>query len=120
MNTFTPGRGAAYLLLAVLGFAVGLAGSLVQAAWLPGGLLLALLASAALFHAGVRVTGNQLGAAAPVAGWLGAVVWLSLGRPEGDGVFGGGIGDLVFILGGMAAAVMCATMTRLPQPIRPE
>ncbi|WP_244167370.1 DUF6113 family protein, partial [Streptomyces mutomycini] len=36
------------------------------------------------------------------------------GRPEGDYVFGEEIGLALFMLGGMAVAVMCATMSRLP------
>ncbi|XIE80058.1 DUF6113 family protein [Streptomyces sp. SBR177] len=79
-------------------------------------MLLALLGSAAVFYAGRRATGNQLGVAAAGAGWLVAIVLLSFGRPEGDGLFGGGIGEMVFLLGGMAVAVMCATMSRLARP----
>ncbi|MEE1756378.1 DUF6113 family protein [Streptomyces sp. SP18CS02] len=111
-----PGRIAAYLGLGVLGALVGLAGSLVQSGWFPAGLLLALAGSAGLFYGGLRATGTQLGVVAPGAGWLVAVVVLSFGRPEGDGVFGGGIGEMVYLLGGMAVAVMCATMSRTPQP----
>lgn len=111
-----PGRIAAYLALAVLGAVVGAAGSLVQAAWFPGGLALALLASAGLFLGSLRATSTQLGVASSAVGWLMAIVLLSTGRPEGDAMFGAGIGPLVFMLGGMAIAVMCATMSRLPQP----
>ncbi|MFF5974225.1 DUF6113 family protein [Streptomyces sp. NPDC012769] len=105
-----------YGVLLVLGAVVGAAGSLVQAAWLPAGLFLALLASAGLFYGGLRATGTQLGVGAAGGGWLAAIVLLSLGRPEGDGLFGGGLGEMVYLLGGMAVAVMCATMTRLPRP----
>ncbi|MEV6332608.1 DUF6113 family protein [Streptomyces sp. NPDC051909] len=112
-----PGaRYAWYAVLLVLGVLVGTAGSLVQAAWFPLGLLLALFASAALFYGARRATGNQLGVAAAGAGWLVAIVLLSFGRPEGDGLFGGGIGEMVFLLGGMAVAVMCATMSRMARP----
>lgn len=109
-------RYAWYVGLFVVGALVGAAGSLVQAAWFPAGLLLALLATAALFYAGRRATGNQLGVAAAGAGWLVAIVLLSFGRPEGDGLFAGGLGEMVFLLGGMAVAVMCATMSRLAPP----
>ncbi|MFF4227695.1 DUF6113 family protein [Streptomyces sp. NPDC001820] len=111
-----PGRIAAYLGLAVLGALVGFAGSLVQGAWFPGGLVLALLAAAGLFYGSLRATGTQLGVVTPAVGWLAAIVLLSIGRPEGDGAFSAGIGPLVYMLGGMAVAVMCATMTRPPQP----
>ncbi|MFC9396668.1 DUF6113 family protein [Streptomyces sp. NPDC057027] len=105
-----------YGVLFVLGVLVGLAGSLVQAAWFPGGLLLALLATTGLFYGGLRATSTQIGVAAAAGGWLVAVILLSVGRPEGDGVFGGGAGELIFLFGGMAIAVMCATMPRLPRP----
>ena len=113
----SPGvRYASYGALLVLGALVGAAGSLVQAAWFPGGLLLALAGSNGLFYGARRATGNQLGVAAAGVGWLLAVVLLSFGRPEGDGLFGGGLGEMVYLLGGMAVAVMCATMNR---PLRP-
>ncbi|WP_405857272.1 DUF6113 family protein [Streptomyces sp. NBC_00090] len=110
------GRYAWYAGLVVLGALVGTAGALVQAAWFPGGLLLALLASAGLFYGGMRATGTQVGVAAAGGGWLLAVILLSFGRPEGDGVFAGGIGELLFLFGGMAIAVMCTTLSRLPRP----
>ncbi|MFI8518600.1 DUF6113 family protein [Streptomyces sp. NPDC085481] len=110
------GRYVWYAVLVVLGALVGAAGSLVQAAWFPLGLVLALLASAAVFYGGRIATGNQLGVAASGGGWLVAIVLLSFGRPEGDGLFGGGLGEMVFLLGGMAVAVMCATMSRLSRP----
>lgn len=111
-----PGRVAAHLALVVLGAVVGAAGSLVQAAWFPGGLALALLASAGLFLGSSRATGTQLGVVSPAVGWLAAIVVLSTGRPEGDAMFGAGIGPLVYMLGGLSVAVMCATMSRSPQP----
>jgi hypothetical protein len=110
------GRIAAYVGLAVLGALVGIAGVLVQAAWFPAGLLLALAACAGLFYGGLRVCRTQLGALAPAAGWLISVVVLLGGRPEGDYVFGDELGLTLFLLGGMAVAVICATMPRSPQP----
>ncbi|MEU6016091.1 DUF6113 family protein [Streptomyces sp. NPDC047515] len=111
-----PGRIAAYVGLAVLGALVGIAGALVQAAWFPAGLLLALLACAGLFYGGRRVFDTQLGALTPAAGWLISVVVLLGGRPEGDYVFGDELGLTLFMLGGMAVAVICATMSRSPRP----
>ncbi|MEU7034275.1 DUF6113 family protein [Streptomyces sp. NPDC046237] len=105
-----------YAVFLVLGALVGIAGSIAQPAWFPGGLLLALLATAGAFYGGLRATGTQLGIVAPAVGWLVAVVLLSVGRPEGDGVFGGGVSEMIYLLGGMAVAVMCATVARLPRP----
>ncbi|WEH35677.1 DUF6113 family protein [Streptomyces sp. AM 4-1-1] len=110
------GRIAAHVGLLVLGALVGLAGALVQAAWFPGGLLLALAAAAGLFLGGRRLTGTQFGALTPAAGWLVSVMVLLGGRPEGDYVFGDELGLALFMLGGAAIAVMCATMSRLPRP----
>jgi hypothetical protein len=115
-----PGRIAAHLGLVLLGAATGTAGALVQAAWFPGGLVLALLGSAGLFFGARWATGTQLGVAAPAVGWLGAIVVLSTGRPEGDALFGAGAGPLLYMLGGMTAAVMCATLVPVPQPDGPH
>ncbi|KUH40100.1 MULTISPECIES: DUF6113 family protein [Streptomyces] len=113
MSTAT--KAAVHAVLVVLGVLVGLAGALVQGAFLPGGLLLALLAGAALFHGGLRAAGGQAGVMTSGLGWLAAVVAVGFGRGEGDKVFWGGLADLVFVLGGMALAVMCATYSTLPQ-----
>ncbi|MFD8687112.1 DUF6113 family protein [Streptomyces sp. NPDC059651] len=110
-----PRRIAALVGLAVLGALVGIAGTLVQPAWFPGGLLLALLASAGLFYGGRCLMGTQTGAIAPAAGWLISVILLLGGRPEGDYVFGDELGLALFMLGGMAIAVICATLSRMPQ-----
>ncbi|MGW5864410.1 DUF6113 family protein [Streptomyces sp. NPDC055239] len=110
------GRLAAYAGLFVLGAVVGVAGALVQGGWFPGGLLLALLGAAGLFHGGARAIGGRAGAVAPAAGWLVAVILLTASRPEGDFLFGAGLGSYVFLLGGMAVAVMCATLGLRPQP----
>ncbi|TVL93975.1 DUF6113 family protein [Streptomyces sp. SAJ15] len=111
-------RVSAYLGLAVLGALVGIAGALVQAAWFPGGLLLALLGIAALCYGGVQLTRTRLGGVAPAVTWVIVVLMLTASRPEGDFVFGVGIGSYVFLLGGMLAGVMCATMPKVPQPGR--
>jgi len=111
-----PRRIAAYVGLVVLGALVGVAGSLVQAAWFPGGLLLALAACAGLFYGGRRVFDTQLGTLAPAAGWLISIVLLLGGRPEGDYVFGDATGLTLFVLGGIVVAVICATMSRAPRP----
>ena len=116
LPTSRAARYAWYGALVVLGALVGTAGALVQAAWFPGGLLLALLATAAVFYGGLRATGTQVGVVAAGCGWLLAVILLSFGRPEGDGAFGGGAGELLFLFGGMAVAVICATLSRLPRP----
>ncbi|GGR68850.1 hypothetical protein GCM10010252_03550 [Streptomyces aureoverticillatus] len=109
-------RLAAYAGLFVLGAVVGIAGALAQQGWFPGGLLLALVGSAGAFYGGSRATGTRGGAVAPAAGWLAAVMLLTATRPEGDFVFGAGVGSYAFLLGGMGVAVMCATLGQSPQP----
>ncbi|MFE2823872.1 DUF6113 family protein [Streptomyces sp. NPDC059271] len=110
------GRIAAYVGLFLLGAVVGAAGALVQPGWFPLGLLLALVGAAGLFLGGSHATGTRAGAVAPAAGWVLSVVLLTASRPEGDFLFGAGIGSYLFLLGGMAVAVMCATLGRGRQP----
>ncbi|AKN69178.1 membrane protein [Streptomyces sp. PBH53] len=112
----SAGRAAAYAGLFLLGALVGLAGALVQAAWFPGGLLLALAGAAGLFLGGAYALGGRGGAVAPAAGWIVAVILLTTTRPEGDFLFGAGGGSYLFLLGGMALAVICATVGAGRQP----
>ncbi|MCX5560512.1 DUF6113 family protein [Streptomyces sp. NBC_00038] len=116
MTSPSGGRIAAYLGLFVLGAVTGAAGALIQPAWFPGGLLLALVGAAGLFLGGAQAVGTRGGAVAPAAGWMVAVVLLTASRPEGDFLFGAGFGSYLFLLGGMALAVMCATLGRGRQP----
>jgi hypothetical protein len=110
------GRVAAYLGLVLLGVVAGLAGALVQAGWFPGGLLLALVGAAGLFVGGARAMKTRAGAVAPAAGWMVSVILCTAGRPEGDFLFGAGGGSYLFLLGGMALAVICATIGLGRQP----
>ncbi|MCX4813607.1 DUF6113 family protein [Streptomyces sp. NBC_01239] len=113
-------RVLAYAGLFVFGAVVGTAGALVQAAWFPGGLLLALVGAAGLFLGGARAAGGRGGAVAPAAGWMVAVILLTASRPEGDFLFGAGVGSYLFLLGGMVVAVMCATLGLGRQPSSPD
>ncbi|MEU6671605.1 DUF6113 family protein [Streptomyces sp. NPDC046727] len=112
----SAGRAAAHVGLFLLGALVGLAGALVQAAWFPGGLLLALAGAAGVFLGGSYGTASRSGAVAPAAGWIVAVILLTTTRPEGDFLFGAGGGSYLFLLGGMALAVICATVGAGRQP----
>jgi hypothetical protein len=112
----SAGRAALYLGLFVLGLVVGAAGALLQGAWFPGGLLLALAGEAGLCLGGGWATGGRGGAIAPAAGWIIAVILLTATRPEGDFLFGAGGGSYLFLLGGMAVAVICATLGQGRQP----
>jgi hypothetical protein len=104
------GRAAAYVGLFLLGAVIGAAGSLVQSAWFPGGLLLALLGAAGVFLGGTHAMDSRAGAVAPAVGWMVSVILLTASRPEGDFLFGAGVVSYLFLLGGMAVAVMCATL----------
>jgi len=108
-------RAGVYLALAALGVLTAVAGALVQSGWFPGGLVLALAAAVGLFWGGARLCRTRLGAVAPGVGWAFTVLLLTSARPEGDFLFGAGFGSYVFLLGGMLAAVMCATIA-LPAP----
>ncbi|GAB1337647.1 DUF6113 family protein [Streptomyces sp. E-15] len=112
----SPGRAAALVGLFLLGAVTGFAGALVQAAWFPGGLLLALAGAAGVFLGGTYATRSRGGAVAPAAGWIVAVILLTTTRPEGDFLFGAGGGSYLFLLGGMALAVICATVGAGRQP----
>ncbi|WP_432157681.1 DUF6113 family protein [Streptomyces sp. bgisy153] len=112
----SAGRFAAGVGLFLLGAVTGAAGALVQAGWFPGGLLLALAGSAGLFLGGARALAGRAGAVAPAAGWMIAVLLLTASRPEGDFLFGAGAGSYLFLLGGMALAVICATLAPVRQP----
>lgn len=114
-----PGRIAACAGLFVLGAVVGVAGALVQGGLFPGGLLLALAGAAGLFYGGALAVGTKAGAVAPAGGWLVAVMLLTATTAEGDFLFGAGLGSYAFLLGGMAVAVMCATLGGRPQPAGP-
>ncbi|CAL9583205.1 DUF6113 family protein [Streptomyces sp. enrichment culture] len=110
------GRAALYVGLFVLGAVVGAAGALLQPAWFPGGLLLALAAEAGLCVGAGRAVGRRGGAVAPAVGWALAVVLLTTSRPEGDFLFAAGSGSYLFLLGGIAVAVICATLAPVRQP----
>lgn len=109
-------RAPLYVVLFVVGAVTGLAGALVAGALVPLGLLLALLAAGCLFYGGTYALGTRTGALAPGIGWTVAVLLGTTGRTEGDVLVGGGTGSSVFLLGGIALAVICATMPHLPQP----
>lgn len=109
-------RLVSYVVLAVLGMMTGVAGSLLQGALFPGGLLLALVGGAAVFYGGTLLTGTRLGAVVPAAGWLVTVVLLSSARPEGDFLFTNGIGPYAYLLGGAMAGVMCVTLPQMRPP----
>ncbi|MEU8848536.1 DUF6113 family protein [Streptomyces sp. NPDC048564] len=102
--------------LFVLGAVVGVAGALVQPAWFPGGLLLALAGEAGLCLGAARAMGSRAAAVAPAGGWMITVILLTASRPEGDFVFGTGAASYLFLLGGMAVAVICATLAPVRQP----
>ncbi|MEW1603883.1 DUF6113 family protein [Streptomyces sp. NPDC093808] len=112
----SPGRAAVLLGLLVLGAVVGVAGALVQPAWFPGGLLLALAGEAGLVLGAARVTRGRSGGVAVAAGWMITVILLTASRPEGDFLFAAGGGSYLFLLGGMAVAVICATIGPGKQP----
>ncbi|MGQ5224230.1 DUF6113 family protein [Streptomyces sp. MN3] len=112
----SAGRAAALLGLLVLGALVGVAGALVQPAWFPGGLLLALAGEAGAVLGAARLMRSRSGGIAVAAGWMITVVLLTVSRPEGDFLFAAGSGSYLFLLGGIAVAVICATFGPGRQP----
>ncbi|WP_059013202.1 DUF6113 family protein [Streptomyces specialis] len=110
-------RIAAYGGLGALGLLVGVAGALVQAGWFPWGLLLALAAAGGLFWGAALATRSRMGAAAAAGGWAVAVLLLTITRPQGDFVFAADAGSYLFLLGGMAIAVVCSTVAPSERPL---
>ncbi|WP_223244155.1 DUF6113 family protein [Streptomyces sp. CBMA156] len=103
-------RIAAYPLLFLLGAAVSVCGSFVQALWPPVGVLLALGATAGTFYGGLRITGTRLGAGVPAAGWFLAMLLLIVPRPEGDNVLWSNATSLAWLFAGSVLGVICATL----------
>ncbi|MFF7374342.1 DUF6113 family protein [Streptomyces massasporeus] len=116
MRPPTAGRVGACLGFFVLGALVGVAGALVQPGWFPGGLLLALAGEAGAVLGATRVLRGRAGGVAVAAGWMLSVVLLTASRPEGDFLFAAGSGSYLFLLGGIAVAVICATLSPGRQP----
>ncbi|NYI08079.1 DUF6113 family protein [Allostreptomyces psammosilenae] len=99
-----------YPLLALLGGAVCVAGSLVLEWAPPGGLMLALLGTVGLFAAGGALTGSRAGVAAPAVAWLLVLFLLLYGRPEGDAALAGSLGAFLYLLGGAGCAMVMMMM----------
>ncbi|GAA2131246.1 hypothetical protein GCM10009760_04730 [Kitasatospora kazusensis] len=104
------GRIVAYVLLALLGALVSLCGCFVQSLWQPGGLLLALAATVAVFYGGLRVTGTKLGAGAAMFGWFLMLLVLMTPRPEGDFILAADATSYVYLFVGSISGVICATL----------
>jgi hypothetical protein len=112
----SAGRAAACLGLLLLGAVVGAAGALVQPAWFPGGLLLALAGEAGLVLGATHLLRSRAGGVWAAGGWMLVVILLTASRPEGDFLFAAGGGSYLFLLGGIAVAVICATLAPGRQP----
>ncbi|UXI80669.1 DUF6113 family protein, partial [Streptomyces vinaceusdrappus] len=84
--------------------------------WCGGGRVVGGAAGAGSGVGAGRAVGRRGGAVAPAAGWALAVVLLTTSRPEGDFLFAAGSGSYLFLLGGIAVAVMCATLAPVRQP----
>jgi Family of unknown function (DUF6113) len=120
------GRLLAYLALLVLGAAVGVAGSFVQAATVdagpvpvPFGLVIALGGCAGLFMGGAWVMRTRLGAVVPAVAWLLAVLVMSSKRPEGDVVLPQQATAYGYLFIGTLVGATAATFSgvRLRQPV---
>ncbi|MGW4896425.1 DUF6113 family protein [Kitasatospora sp. NPDC004240] len=104
------GRIVTYVLFFPLGIAVSVCGAFVQNLWAPVGLLLALAATAAVFYAGLRITGTRLGAGIPAAGWFLALLMVMVPRPEGDNVLWTNATSYAYLFAGSILGVICATL----------
>lgn len=105
---------AAYVLLAVLGVALGVVGSF-EFSWetldLPVAAVTLALFDFVVIRAAGRMMEARLGAVVPAVLWMGVVVALSSRRPEGDLVVTGTLAGYVFLLGGVLAALGAIVLT---------
>ncbi|MEY9871926.1 hypothetical protein ABH931_001399 [Streptacidiphilus sp. MAP12-33] len=101
-----PARVTAYLLLGVLGVAVGLAGALVVDLWNGGGLAVGAAGIIALSYGGSLVTGTRTGALAPTAAWLAVLLAASISTPKGDLIWGGSATSVALLFLGMLGSVL--------------
>ncbi|WP_227870015.1 DUF6113 family protein [Streptomyces otsuchiensis] len=111
------GRAVAYPVLGLLGVLVAAAGSLVQSAWFPLGLLLAVGGAVGLFWGGALATRSKLGSLVPAGLWAVTVLLLTATRPQGDFVFGAEASSYLFLFGGMAAAGLCVALAPAERPL---
>lgn len=114
----------AYLSLVVAGFAVGVAGSFVQAVSIrlgpipvPLGLAGMLAATGSVFFAGAWLDSRPIGVLLPVLAWMVGVFPFTIERPEGDLVLSGDLRSYGYVLLGAVLAVIAALY---PYPGRGE
>ncbi|MBC6457787.1 DUF6113 family protein [Actinomadura sp. HBU206391] len=101
--------GGAYGVLVVLGLALGLTGSFLFSGTVdsvPIAAIFFVLLNFCCFHLAGWAMRTPLGALAPAVPWLVVVVLMSARRPEGDLVVTGTLPGYVFMVGGMAAALV--------------
>lgn len=101
--------GAAYAVLALLGFVVALIGSFCLG-WTVGDVPAASIALVVVVFGLVRVAGwgmgGRLGALIPAVVWGLVVFVMSMQRPEGDLVVPATLAGYIYIIGGMVAVVL--------------
>ncbi|GAA2075773.1 hypothetical protein GCM10009780_10200 [Actinomadura alba] len=101
--------GAAYGVLAVLGFVLGLIGSFLFSGTIgsvPVAAIVLVLLNFACFRLAAWAMCSPLGALAPAVPWLVVVVLMSARRPEGDLVITGTTPGYLFMVGGMIAGLV--------------
>jgi hypothetical protein len=99
-------RMTTYVLLAVLGAAVGLSGALIVDLWSGGGLALGAAGILALSYGGSLVTGTRTGALVPTAAWLAILLAASISTPKGDLIWGGSATSVALLFLGMLGSVL--------------
>ncbi|MFC5187306.1 DUF6113 family protein [Actinomadura harenae] len=101
--------GAAYMVLALLGFAYGLFGAFHQnwtvGSWPLPAVGLCVVLFALVFGAGFGM-GTKLGAVAPATTWMVVTFVMSTKQSEGDLVIPGTTPGYVYLIGGMVAALI--------------
>lgn len=124
-----PGRddaavtGAAYAMLLLLGFLVGVYGAFYHslAAWgVPLGAIVAVAVNFVLCRGAGRMMGTRPSALLPAAGWLIAVMLLSSKRSGGDVLITDSLAGYTLLFGGTVAAAIAVAMTFVDRAAPPR
>lgn len=110
---------AAYVVLLLLGAALGVVGAFLTPAGprvggvlLPLGLVVAVVGNLTAGVLGLRAIGSRLGAAAPAIGWLTVVLPMGSTTSAGDLVLTGSLRSIAFLLLGSLAGAAVPTLGR--------
>ncbi|GII53033.1 hypothetical protein Pth03_14220 [Planotetraspora thailandica] len=110
----SPITGAAYVVLFLLGFVLGVVGGF-EHSWYTGAVPLAAIAWLPVLFAMAyvmgRLMGGKLGATVPALGWLVVSFVLATKQPAGDLAISGDTSGFVYLYGGAVAIAVGVMLT---------